>query len=68
MSNDRINASARELGYHCAYCFLESHNGKGDSHKKMARMLKVGYSTIEYNRRKIRNGEMTCEHFKKEPK
>jgi hypothetical protein len=58
--NDKINKAAQEQGYCCAYGYLCAHTGKRDSHKRIANKLGLGVATIEFNRRKIRNGEMVC--------
>ena len=58
--NDRINKAAQELGYCCAYLFLCDHSRERDTHAKLASKLKVGVSTIEFNRRKLRNGQLKC--------
>jgi hypothetical protein len=58
--NDKVNKLAQEKGYCCAFVFFETHKGKRDSHKRLANLLGVGVSTIQFNRRKIRNGGMTC--------
>jgi hypothetical protein len=60
MSNDRINKNVQDLGYCCAFCFFYKNNGKRDSHKRLADKADVGVSTIQFNRRKIRNGQMGC--------
>ena len=58
--NDKINKKAQELGFCCAYAFFKHYSGKRDSHKRLADKTGLGLSTIQYNRRKIRNGEMGC--------
>lgn len=65
MANDRVNKAAQDLGYCCAYGFFCKHIGPRDSHKRLSNKLGVGVSTVEFNRRKIRNGEMSCPNYEK---
>ena len=58
--NDRINKAAQELGYCCAFMFLLDHSRPQYTHAWVAKKLKVGLSTVEFNRRKMRHGESLC--------
>lgn len=59
--NDRIHKNVEALGYCCPYGFFGCNQRRSDSTTKLARKADLGYSTIKFNRRKIREGEMTCE-------
>lgn len=58
--NDRITEKVQQLGYCCPLSFFLEHTGNRWPHKKVAYKLGLGHSTIEFNRRKLRAGEMTC--------
>jgi hypothetical protein len=60
--NEKITNAVTSLGHCCVFRFLADHPQKRYPHDKLAEMLTLGLSTIEYNRRKFRNGEMKpCE-------
>lgn len=61
MSNDRIHKNVTALGYCCPYGFFGCNKRKSDSVSKLAQKADVAHSTIEFNKRKIRNGLMECE-------
>lgn len=59
--NHRFAVNVKELGYCCAFGFLAVHSKKRHTHQVVAAIASVGKSTIEFNRRKMRNGELSCE-------
>lgn len=58
--NDRIIANVQERGYCCPLSFFCRNTGKNDSNARLAEKADVGYSTIQFNKRKLRRGEITC--------
>lgn len=58
--NDKITGVAVELGYCCPYGMLCQMSGKRDSHKRVANKTGLSEVTIQFNRRKIRKGQMVC--------
>jgi transposase len=59
--NDRIGKAVKDLGYCCLRRFFDCHTHKSDSNRKMANKLGVAITTIEYNKKKLKEGFIHCE-------
>lgn len=61
--NDRITKIAVDLGYCCPFAMFKDKEGPRDTHNRVADKLGLSYSTIRFNRRRIRNGELICSNL-----
>lgn len=58
MSNDRINGIAKEKGFCCAFGMLQGMEGL--IHNKVVKRTGLSYSAVKFNRRRMKEGTLTC--------
>ena len=69
--NDKITDGVRAAGHCCPFSFLCKKQAKHDSNKRLAKEAGVSEKAIEWNKKKWREGTLTCikatncEHTKK---
>lgn len=58
--NDRIIANVQAKGYCCPLGFFCQNRLKTDTNARLAVKADVGIATIEFNKRKLKNGQHNC--------
>lgn len=60
--NDKINKAVKDIGYCCPYAFFVLNSSQRDTNKRLAKKVDLSESTMEFNKRRLRNGEIKCQN------
>lgn len=58
--NDKITEGVQAVGICCPFAYFCVRQGKHDKHKKLAEELGLSIKAIEWNKKKWREGNLTC--------
>ena len=59
--NDKITKACQEIGFCCPYAFIALHNRPRDTNKRIANKVGLSESAIEFNKRQLKDGKLTCQ-------